>query len=123
MTWGRLSLRAKLALGFGFSVVILLIIAATALYDTDRLTKLTAARATARQFLWNLEQLVSLTRSAENETRGYLLTGDDHFVARFRSDTAKVPAVFDALEKGEPSQRDAIRTLRALVERKIGSVA
>src|SRR5688572_24642326 len=119
MTWSKLSLRAKLALGFGFSVVILLIIAAMALYDTARLTRLTASRATARQFLWNLEQLVSLTRSAENDARGFLLTGDARFIATFENDVKRVPTLFADLEKGDPARRVALRKLRPIVEAKI----
>src|SRR5881275_1282232 len=104
----NLSLRAKLALGFGFSVIILLLLAGMALYDTARLTQMTAARATARQFLWNLEQLVSLSRSAENDARGYMLTGDQSFIATFETDVKRVPALFAELEKGDSSQRDAL---------------
>src|SRR2546430_2593747 len=122
MTWSNLSLRAKLALGFGFSVFILLAIATMALYDTDRLTRFTAARATARQFLWNLEQLVSLTRSTENDARGYMLTGDQRFIATFEDDVKRVPALFADLEKGDPAQRDAVRGLRPIVDAKIGSL-
>src|SRR5437016_2212552 len=109
MSWKNLSLRAKLVLGFGFSVIILLIIAGMALYDTARLTQLTAARATARQFLWNLEQLVSLSRSAANDARGYMLTGEQHFIATFEDDVKKLPTLFADLEKGDPAQRDARR--------------
>src|SRR5204863_6862765 len=122
MTWSNLSLRAKLALGFGFSVIILLLIAGMALYDTARLTELTAARATARQFLWNLEQLVSLSRSAENDARGYILTGDQRFIATFEDDVKKVPGLFADLEKGDPGQRDALRGLRPIVDAKIASL-
>src|SRR6266850_7480516 len=122
MGWNNLSLRAKLAVGFGFSVIILLIIAGMALYDTSRLTQLTAARATARQFLWNLEQLVSLSRSAENDARGYMLTGDQRFIATFEDDVKKVPTLFADLEKGDPAQREALRSLRPIVDAKIGSL-
>src|SRR6266550_4022506 len=118
----NLSLRAKLALGFGFSVIILLLIAGMALYDTARLTEMTAARATARQFLWNLEQLVSLTRSTENDARGYMLTGDQRFIATFEDDVKKVPALFADLEKGDPAQRDSVRGLRPIVDAKIASL-
>src|SRR5437763_10385127 len=122
MAWKNMSLRAKLAVGFGFSVIILLLIAGMALYDTSRLTELTAARATARQFLWNLEQLVSLVRSAENDARGYMLTGDQRFIATFEDDTRKAPSLFVDLEKGDPAQRDALRGLRPIVDAKIASL-
>src|SRR5437763_4866169 len=122
MSWNNLSLRAKLAVGFGLSVITLLIIAGMALYDTARLTQLSAARATARQFLWNLEQLVSLVRSAENDARGYMLTGEQHFIATFEDDVKKVPTLFADLEKGDPAQRNALRGLRPIVDAKIGSL-
>jgi methyl-accepting chemotaxis protein len=122
MTWSGLSLRVKLTLGFGFAVIILFVIAATALYDTDRLTRLTAARATARQFLWSLEQLVSLTRSAENDARGYMLTGDQRFIAMFEDEVKKVPDLFADLEKGDPAQREALRGLRPIVDSKVATL-
>jgi methyl-accepting chemotaxis protein len=122
MDWKSLPLRVKLALGFGTGLVVLIIIAATALYDSTRLTEATASRATARQFLWNLEQLLSVTRSAEDQTRGFLLTGDERFVDDLHSDVARIPAIFNDLEKGVPSQREAIRSLRPLAEAKISSL-
>src|SRR5947207_1641173 len=122
MDWKSLPLRVKLALGFGTGLVVLIIIAATALYDSTRLTEATAARATARQFLWNLEQLLSVTRSAEDQTRGFLLTGDERFVDDLHGDVSKIPAIFNDLEKGDPSQREAIRSLRPLADAKISSL-
>jgi methyl-accepting chemotaxis protein len=116
-----LSLRAKLAAGFGFSVVIILIIAAMALYDTSRLTRLTAARATARQFLWNLEQLVSLTRSAENDARGYLLTGNPEFIATFENDIKRVPACSPIWKRA--IRRAAMRCANCAHRRRQGRLA
>jgi methyl-accepting chemotaxis protein len=122
MNWSSLSLRAKLAIGFGFATLILVVNAGSALYNTGRLTRLTAARATARQFLWNLEQLVSLTRSAENDTRGYLLTGDPKFVSLFDEDVNKAPGVFADLEKGDPARHEALRKLEPVVAARIAAM-
>jgi methyl-accepting chemotaxis protein len=122
MQWNSVSLRAKLALGFGTGLFILIALATTALIDTNRLTQATASRATSRQFLWNLEQLLSVIRSSEDETRGFLLTGNERFVNDFHDDSGTMAGIFADLEKGDPAQRDAIRALRPLAEAKIASL-
>jgi methyl-accepting chemotaxis protein len=122
MQWNSASLRAKLALGFGTGFVIVVALAATALVDTNRLTQATAARATSRQFLWNLEQLLSVTRSAEDETRGFLLTGDERFANDFHDAAGAINGILADLEKGDPTQRDSIRALRPLADAKMASL-
>src|ERR1051326_6634782 len=122
MQWNSVSLRAKLALGFGTGLFILIALATTALIDTNRLTQAAASRATSRQFLWNLEQLLSVIRSSEDETRGFLLTGNERFVNDFHDDSGTMAGIFADLEKGEDAQRDAIRALRPLAEAKIASL-
>src|SRR3954447_15220279 len=92
----RTSVAAKLRTVLGLSLFILVVIGAIAFYDTQHLVAVTTARSQARQFLVDLEQLVANLRGAENEQRGYLLTGDPAYRAAYRKSTATfVPAISD----------------------------
>src|SRR5216684_4584824 len=84
----RTTVATKLGTVFGLSLVILVVIGSVAFYDTRNLVAVTAARAQARQFLWDLEQLVANLRGAENEQRGYLLTGEASYRETYQHSTA-----------------------------------
>jgi methyl-accepting chemotaxis protein len=112
---GRGSVASKLRAGFGLGLLILIAIGSVSFYDTKRLVEVTAARAQARQFLWDLEQVISNLRGAENEQRGYLLTGDPAHLAAFRKSSETVDKLLGDLVKREPALRDRVAALRPLV--------
>jgi methyl-accepting chemotaxis protein len=111
----RTSVAAKLGAVFGLSLVILVIIGSIAIYDTNRLVAATAARAQARQFLWDLEQVVANLRGAANEQRGYLLTGDPIYRVAFRQSTDTFKLAFADLKRRDPSLRTQVEGLEPLV--------
>lgn len=111
----RTSVASKLGTVFSLSLVILLVIGSIAFYDTKRLVAVTAARAQARQFLWDLELLVANLRGAENEQRGYLLTGDPAYRAAYQKLTATFgPAIAD-LKRRDPSLREKLEALEPMI--------
>lgn len=111
----RISVGGKLRTVLGLSLIILVVIGSIAFYDTKRLVAVTAARAQARQFLWDLEQLVANLRGAENEQRGYLLTGDRANLDAYRKSTATFAKVFADLKLKDPSLRSRVEALEPLV--------
>ena len=111
----RTSVGSKLGAVFGLSLVILVIIGSIAFYDTKRLVAVTAARAQARQFLLDLEQLVANLRGAENEQRGYLLTGEPTYRTAYQSSTEKFAKDLANLKRRDPSLRGRIEALEPLV--------
>src|SRR3954470_24048888 len=111
----RTSVAAKLRSVFGLSLVILVIIGSIAFYDTKHLVAVTAARAQARQFLWDLEQLVANLRGAENEQRGYLLTGQPVYRDAYQRSTASLAKSIADLKRRDPSLRSRIDALDPLI--------
>ena len=119
MTSLRLSLAGKLALGFGLALTILIIVGAVTYRDTVRLVQVTGARAKARQFLWDLEQIVSQERNAEREELGYVITGDEARLAEFRKSVAAISPALSALARADASQAEKIAALDPMVEAKL----
>ena len=111
----RTTVASKLGAVFGLSLVILVSIGSIAFYDTKRLVAVTAARAQARQFLLDLEQLVANLRGAENEQRGYLLTGEPTYRTAYQSSTEKFAKDLANLKRRDPSLRGRIEALEPLV--------
>src|SRR5258708_37419759 len=97
----RTTVASKLGTVFGLSLVILVVIGSVAFYDTKRLVAGTAARAQARQFLWDLEQLVANLRGAEDEQRGYLLTGDPGYRTAYQTATTTLSPPSDDLKRND----------------------
>jgi methyl-accepting chemotaxis protein len=111
----RISVATKLRAVFGLSLVILVVIGSIAFYDTQRLVAVTAARAQARQFLWDLEQLVANLRGAENEQRGYLLTGERAYREAYQRSTATLAKSIADLKRRDPTLRSRIDALDPLI--------
>jgi methyl-accepting chemotaxis protein len=111
----RISVSAKLRAVLGLSLIILVVIGSIAFYDTKRLVAVTAARAQARQFLWDLEQLVANLRGAENDQRGYLLTGEPSYRDSYHRSTAKLAGALIDLKRRDPALRGRIEALEPLV--------
>jgi methyl-accepting chemotaxis protein len=111
----RTSVAAKLRTVFGLSLFILVVIGGIAFYDTQHLVAVTTARSQARQFLVDLEQLVANLRGAENEQRGYLLTGDPTYREAYQKSTDTFdPAIAD-LKRRDPALRGRLDALQPLI--------
>jgi CHASE3 domain sensor protein len=111
----RTSVATKLGTVFGLSLMILVIIGSIAFYDTKRLVAVTAARAQASQFLWDLDQLVANLRGAENQQRGYLLTGEPAYRTAYQRSTATFGKAIADLKRRDPSLRGRLEALDPLV--------
>jgi len=111
----RTTVASKLGTVFGLSLIILVVIGSVAFYDTKRLVAVTASRAQARQFLWDLEQLVANLRGAENEQRGYLLTGDASYRTAYQKSTTTFAPVFADLKVKDPALRARVEALEPMV--------
>ena len=111
----RTTVSTKLGTVFGLSLVILVFIGSVAFFDTKNLVAVTAARAQARQFLWDLEQLVANLRGAENEQRGYLLTGDAAYLREYQKSTTTFAPLFVDLKVKDPALRKRVESLEPLI--------
>jgi signal transduction histidine kinase/CheY-like chemotaxis protein len=73
-----------------------------------------------------LARLMSTVKDAELGQRGYLLTGEETFLAQYERARADVPGEIDrlaALTSDNPAQREAIGSLRQLAQRRLDIIA
>lgn len=113
------SVGAKLRAGFASALVILVAIGAVAFYNTRKLVAVTEARAEARQFLWDLDRVVSSIRGAQNEQRAYLLTGANENLTAFHDLSDSFAAALLDLKRRDPSMRQRIDELLTLIDSEV----
>jgi CHASE3 domain sensor protein len=91
-TFGR-----QIALGFGLSVFILLIVGAVAYRSTDVLVDNNASVAHAHVVLEDLSQLLSLMKDTETGQRGFVITGDEAYLEPYAAALTRVRTTLDNL--------------------------
>src|SRR5882757_5528818 len=93
-TFGR-----RLAAGFGLAGLMLLIIAAVAYRTTDSLIENDGLVSHTHEVRTELANLVSELKDAETGQRGYVITGNDSYLAPYQSALAEIKSTFDKLRK------------------------
>jgi methyl-accepting chemotaxis protein len=118
-TFGR-----KIALGFGLSVFILLVVGTVAYRSTDALIDNNASVARAHLVLEDISQLVSLMKDAETGQRGFVITGDEAYLEPYQGALALLPktvANLRSLIKVEEQQR-RLDAAEPLITAKLGEL-
>ncbi len=90
----------KMGVGFGLSFLLLLIVGAVAVRGTALMTDTSARVDQSHRSLQAINQLMGALKDAETGQRGFLLTGDERYLAPF--------------QEGSAALSDAIAHLRAL---------
>ena len=75
-----------------------------------------------QQVMLKLEEVVSLVKDAETGQRGYLLTGEQQYLAPFTQAKGRIGPALDELDKltaDNPEQQPRVATLRQLVQEKL----
>src|ERR1019366_32183 len=85
-TFGR-----KIALGFGLSVLILIVVGSVAYRSTDVLIENNARVAHTHLVLEDIAQVLSLIKDAETGQRGFVITGNDAFLEPYREALVPLP--------------------------------
>src|ERR1022692_3894364 len=85
-TFGR-----KIALGFGLSVLILLVVGSVAYRSRDVLIENNASVAHTHLVLEDIAQLLSFMKDAETGQRGFVITGDDAFLEPYQLALGPLP--------------------------------
>lgn len=118
----RLSVRTKIAGGFGLALIFLVVIGSIAYVNTADLVQ---ARNLSRNTL-EVEQAISEilieTLNAETGERGYLLTGDVAYLEPYQSATQSLDATMlklSTLTANDPNQQTRLGTLSGLIERRL----
>jgi CHASE3 domain sensor protein len=119
-TFGR-----KIALGFGLSVLILLVVGSVAYRSTDVLIENNANVAHSHLVLEDLSQLLSLMKDAETGQRGFVITGDEAYLEPYvaaLAPVAKTVANLRALTSDNPRQQRRLDEAEPLVAAKLAEL-
>ena len=109
----------KMALGFGLSFVLLMVIGGLSYRGVDTLTRTSYMVAHTHEALDHVSSLSSTLKDAETAQRGFLLTGDDAYLDPYRSAVTDVPVLVAELRQlvaDNPNQIKRLNGVAPLVE-------
>ncbi len=111
--------------GFGLALLVLLVSGLLDFYHTRRLRENEAQVARTHEVIEQLYLARATLRDAEASKRGYLLTGDDAYLALFEAQLADFAAGMERLAGLVPDHSDQsalVGELRALSEMRVGEL-
>jgi signal transduction histidine kinase/DNA-binding response OmpR family regulator len=112
----------RLQLGFGVPIVMLLVLSAVSYQSTVASTAGTAMVRHSHDVIGRLSELLSATQDIELGSRGFVLVGDDRFLASYGNGLGAAPAALTAiasLTADNPRQQRRIPELTTLVHREM----
>lgn len=119
------SVGAKIATGFGVALLILVVIGAAAYRSTSVLINNSHWVTHTDQVIVHLERLFSMLQDAETGQRGYVITGEDRYLAPYRAAIPQIPpaiAEIRGLTSDDPNQQHRIDVLNPLVAEKLAEL-
>jgi methyl-accepting chemotaxis protein len=115
----------RIALGFGVSVAILLLVGLVAYRSTDALIENDHLVTHTHAIIENLAHVVSVAKDAETGQRGYLLTGDEAYLEPYQSATSTIGPVLAELRRltaDSPRQQARIDEAESLIGAKLAEL-
>ena len=122
----RWNVGTKIGAGFGLALVILVVIGGVSYRSIAKLTETAELVAHTHQVLDNLEVVVSDMKDAETGQRGYLITGEERYLAPFRAALAVTNQDLKALRtltSDNVNQQRRLDLLEPLINGKEGKFA
>jgi methyl-accepting chemotaxis protein len=119
-TFGR-----KIALGFGLSVAMLLIVGGVAYRSTDALIENNHKVTHSHEVLENIAHVLSELKDAETGQRGFLLTGNESYLEPYLSAIgiiAKAVGDLRTLTADSPHQQSRIAEAAPLIDKKLAEL-
>jgi methyl-accepting chemotaxis protein len=119
-TFGR-----KIIAGFAISFVLLAAVGAVAYRSIDALTNTSYAVAHSHQVLERIGRLLTELDNAETGQRGYVITGDDGYLAPYQSSIGTVDSLMKelrALTVDNPEQQQRVDQLQSPVATKLAEL-
>jgi methyl-accepting chemotaxis protein len=119
-TFGR-----KIAMGFALSFVLLIVIGAVSYTGINKLLRTSHWVTHSHEVLEHIADVLSELKDAETGQRGYLLAGDEAFLAPYRTGSAEVLIQINALRAlaaDNPNQQKRIDSMEPLVTAKLAEL-
>lgn len=108
--------------GLGLAVLVFSITTWVSYRSLVRLSETSTWVNHTHEVLEEVEALMSAVREAETAQRGYLITGDDHFLGPYQSALSRIDPLFQSVRNktaDNPDQQRRLANLRPLIERRL----
>jgi len=115
----------KIALGFGLSVAILVLVGVVSYRSTDLLIDNNHSVTHTHAVLEDLAHVISMMKDAETGQRGFLLTGDEAYLEPYQLALGAQPAVtadLRSLTSDDPRHQTQIAEAEALMQAKLAEL-
>jgi methyl-accepting chemotaxis protein len=122
MKW---SVGTKIGGGFALALIILVILASVAYWNISELIEANELRAHTYEVLQHLEQVLSVLKDAETGQRGYVITGEDSYLAPYNDALANIDHEIEDLRKltaDNPREQQQIVSLNNNVTDKLNEL-
>jgi CHASE3 domain sensor protein len=123
--FGNWTVGKKLAASFGLAALTLMVIAVVSYRNTSRLIENDAWVAHTYQVRTELADLLSDLKDAETGQRGYLITGDESYLAPYQSSLAAVKSTLGdvrRLTSDNPDQQRRLSAISPLIDAKLAEL-
>ncbi|MFL5351042.1 methyl-accepting chemotaxis protein [Archangium sp.] len=120
-----MSIGKKIALGFGLSLVVLLAVALVSFMGARQLTETTANLVESRDQGRALRQVRALLVDAETGERGFLLTGEEHYLQPYTRAVQEINTDLAALRQDlsdEPEQQARLVRLEPIIHERLNEL-
>ena len=120
----RSNFKGNLVIGFGLSLLLLIISSVASYTSIVNLLKSSDEVETTNATIANLESVLSTLKDAETGQRGFLLTGDDKFLQPYEGTYEKALSIHAKIKNAAttPGQRSDADTLRRLIISRMGAL-
>ena len=115
----------RLVVSFGLAALTLVVIAVASYRNTNRLIENDGWVAHTYQVQNGLADLLSELKDAETGQRGYIITGDDSYLAPYQSGITAVKSTFDEVRRltaDNPGQQRRLTNLSPLIDAKLAEL-
>ena len=111
----------KIAGGFALPLAILVIVGASAYWNTAQLIDTAESVAREHEVLQTIEKVLSVLKDAETGQRGYVITRDETYLTPYTDALKRLHPILDDLQRlteDSPRQQDRIKEMRSLIDAK-----
>jgi methyl-accepting chemotaxis protein len=115
----------RLVVSFGLAALTLVVIAVASYRNTNRLIENDGLVARTYQVQNGLADLLSELKDAETGQRGYIIAGDDSYLAPYQSGSAAVKSTFEEVRRltaDNPGQQRRLTNLSPLIDAKLAEL-
>lgn len=116
-----MSIGKKIGVGFGLSLLVLLAVAAVAYQVAQQLTTTTEVLLETRNTLKNIRELRQSIVDAETGARGFILTGDEAYLAPYRAARDELATILQTLQVSlkDPDRQSRLRRMEPLLKQRL----